>query len=401
MAYERNNRSTSGRYSGGRNASSRGGLDVHRHAVDTRVRAASAYSRAVEQSKTSVHGHGSEHAHTASSDRGTYRGKHYSARGSRHGASSRYARDSYTSSRSGRARERDDRGGSNAHRHDEGRRLAGGRGLKPYVAALVAVVAIIAIVVIANPFKAVNTIAGKQSTSMNAANSAAYDPSADDALPTPNIAESNGVELHSAVAANDLTEILIHNASYAYAAPLTTKLTEATNTEVMANHGTGRNADEQPTGDEWMTGEFIRCFRSTNAGPKMSAIDCGGKEGTTVYSPVTGKVVLVKQYKLYEKYDDYQIHIQPDGHPELDVVLIHLTDVSVKAGDQVTAGETKMAKIRDVYALIGEEMQLKQYTAEGDNGNHTHIQVNLANDPSYHGLDDLKQETAASGAPAN
>lgn len=401
MAYERNNRSTGGRYSGGRGASSRGGSDAHRHAGDTRARAASAYSRAVEHSKTSVHGHGSEYAHTASSDRETYRGKHYSARGGRHSASSRYGRDSYTSSRSGHAHERDDRSGSNAHRHDEGRRLAGGRGLKPYVAALVAVVVIIAIVVIANPFKAVNTIADKQGTSMNATNSAAYDSSADDALPTPIIAESNGVQLHSAVAANDLTEILIHNASYAYAAPLTTKLTEATNTEVMANHGTGRNADEQPTGDKWMTGEFIRCFRSTNAGPKMSAIDCGGKEGTTVYSPVTGKVVLVKQYKLYEKYDDYQIHIQPDGHPELDVVLIHLTDVSVKAGDQVTAGESKMAKIRDVYALIGEEMQLKQYTAEGDNGNHTHIQVNLANDPSYHGLDDLKQGTAASGASAS
>ena len=188
MAYERNNRSTGGRYSGGRGASSRGGSDAHRHAGDTRARAASAYSRAVEQSKTSVHGHGSEHAHTASSDRGTYRGKHYSARGGRHSASSRYARDSYTSSRSGHARERDDRSGSNAHRHDEGRRLAGGRGLKPYVAALVAVVVIIAIVVIANPFKAANTIAGKQGTSMNATNSAAYDSWADDALPSPIIA---------------------------------------------------------------------------------------------------------------------------------------------------------------------------------------------------------------------
>lgn len=401
MAYERNNRSADGRSSGGRGTSSRDGSGAQRHTASTRARAASAYSRAVEQSKTSVHGHSSEHAYAASSDRETRRGKHYNARGGRHSASSKYSRDSYTSSRSAHAHEHGERSGSSTHRHDEGRRLAGGRGLKPYLAALVAVIVIIAVVVIANPFNASNTIGGKQGTNMNAANSTAYDSSADDALPTPIIAESNGVQLHSAVAANDLTEILIHNASYAYAAPLTTKLTEATNTEVMANHGTGRNASEQPTGNQWMTGEFIRCFRSTNAGPKMSAIDCGGKEGTTVYSPVTGKVVLVKQYKLYEKYDDYQIHIQPDGRPELDVVLIHLTDVSVKAGDQVTAGETKMAKIRDVYSLIGEEMQLKQYTAEGDNGNHTHIQVNLANDPSYHGLDDLKQGTAATGASAS
>lgn len=65
-----------------------------------------------------------------------------------------------------------------------------------------------------------------------------------------------------------------------------------------------------------MTGEFIRCFREGNAGPVMSAIDCGGSPlGATVYAPVTGEVVLVKQYKLYDEIDDYRIHIQPEGQP--------------------------------------------------------------------------------------
>ena len=81
-------------------------------------------------------------------------------------------------------------------------------------------------------------------------------------LPTPIIAQCKGVDLHSAVRASQLTELLIHNASYDYAFPLTTKLEEATNTEVMQNHGTGRDATRQPTGDEWLTGQFIRCFRS-------------------------------------------------------------------------------------------------------------------------------------------
>lgn len=45
--------------------------------------------------------------------------------------------------------------------------------------------------------------------------------------------------MHSAVAMEDLTEILIHNASYAYANEITTQLTEATNTEIIAAHGTG------------------------------------------------------------------------------------------------------------------------------------------------------------------
>lgn len=209
--------------------------------------------------------------------------------------------------------------------------------------------------------------------------------------PTPIMAESEGLELHCAVACEDLTEILIHNASYDYAYPITTQLTEATNTEVQKNHGTGRDASEQPTGDEWMTGEFIRCYRSGNGGPTMSAIDCGGEAGTTVYAPVSGTVVLVKKYKLYDLYDDYQIHIQPEGREDLDVVLIHLENPCVEAGDTVEAGVTEIAEIRDVYAYIGESMQLKDYTAEDDNGNHTHIQVNNVNSKKYHGLDDLEE----------
>lgn len=207
-------------------------------------------------------------------------------------------------------------------------------------------------------------------------------------LPTPYMAESSGVKLHCAIRVDQLTEILIHNASYTYANPITTELTEATNTEVMAAHGTGRVATEQPTGDNWLTGEFIRCFRSESAGSKMSAIDCGGPVGATVYAPVTGTVVRVKKYDLYGNadYPDYQIHIQPDGREDLDVVLIHLTDVSVEEGERVEGGVTPMAKVRDVYAYIGDSMQLKSYTAKGDNGNHTHIQVNDATNKDYAGL---------------
>lgn len=218
-------------------------------------------------------------------------------------------------------------------------------------------------------------------------------------LPTPIMSESSGITMHSAVAMEDLTEILIHNASYAYANEITTQLKEAKNTDIIAAHGTGRVASEQPTGDKWMTGEFIRCFREGNAGPIMSAIDCGGPVGATVYAPVTGEVILVKQYKLYNEIDDYRIHIRPEGRPDLDVVLIHLTDVTVKAGDKVTAGVTPMAKIRDIFQYLDESLQLKNYTAENDNGNHTHIQVNNANHPEYTALDELKPQSATPGEP--
>ena len=74
----------------------------------------------------------------------------------------------------------------------------------------------------------------------------------------------------------------------------------------------------------------------------------------------------------------------------MDVVLIHLTKPYVQAGDSVTAGMSPLATIRDVYSYIGDEMQLKDYTPAGDNGNHTHIAVNDATDPEYHGLDDVQ-----------
>ena len=60
---------------------------------------------------------------------------------------------------------------------------------------------------------------------------------------------------------------------------------------------------------------------------------------------------------------------------------------------------TPMAKIRDVFQYLGDSMQLKNYTAEGDNGNHTHIQVNNANHPEYTALDELKPQPVTPGEP--
>ena len=268
------------------------------------------------------------------------------------------------------------------------------RSKKPFIVAGVVVLLLVTIAIYATP-RVVASLSGSSGQSVVSALLPVSDVAAktdEDAayLATPIMAEADGVELHSAISMNNLTEILIHNASYGYALALTTELTEATNTDVMAAKGTGRIASSQPTGDAWMTGQFIRCFRSGNGGAKMSAIDCGAPVGTTVYAPVSGKVVLVKEYQLYDRYTDYQIHIQPEGRSDLDVVMIHLENVQVKAGDTVVAGTTPLAQIRDVYAYIGSEMQLKEYTADTDNGNHTHIQVNDITNAEYHGLDDLK-----------
>lgn len=318
----------------------------------------------------------------------------------------RFSRDSYASRGQTRRAPAGARGGqrrptkaSRSRSTYTGPSRSNGPSLKPIIIALVAILAIVVLLTILDPLGCRAKTEPEKSTASQTTKSSATTnvqvPSASSGsipvkLPTPIMAQSAGIDLHCAVNMNDLTEILIHNASYSFACEITTELEEATNTEVIAKHGTGRDKAAQPTGDQWMTGEFIRCYREGNAGPVMSAIDCGGPVGATVYAPVSGTVVLVKEYKLYGEYDDIQIHIQPDGRSDLDVVLIHLTDASVKAGDYVEAGETPIGRIRDVFEYVGDSMQLLQYTAEGDNGNHTHIAVNDVTNPEYHGLDDLK-----------
>lgn len=321
-------------------------------------------------------------------------------------ATSRYARDSYGSSRkkgSFTVNPAGQSGKSKFDRRPNVERASSSRGssarklpnVSPKLIAIIA--AVFVVVVLVSIFSSFaqpgGGAAGQGGDAMTSTTKQA-------SLPTPIMSESSGITMHSAVAMEDLTEILIHNASYAYANEITTQLKEAKNTDILASHGTGRDPAAQPTGDKWMTGEFIRCFREGNAGPVMSAIDCGGPVGATVYAPVTGEVVLVKQYKLYGEIDDYRIHIQPTGRPDLDVVLIHLTDVTVKAGDKVTAGVTPMAKIRDIFQYLDESLQLKNYTAESDNGNHTHIQVNNANHPEYTALDELKPQPTTPADPA-
>lgn len=380
--------SVAGRGDGAHGSSRQGRLNAHENFErysPQRARRAATSSRvrtAYQQTRIDVEAHKRLHAdaqrYASSSSRYRARDAHIESGAHSRAASSHRA--------SGSAR-----GGSHSARRTSVRQ-AHRNPLKLVIAGVVVVALIVIAVLVFHPFGIGAPAQNADGDSANIASTtdmAQSAPMQQAGLPTPIMAESEGVQLHSAVTMDTLTEVLIHNASYSYALPLETKLKEGTNVDIMENHGTGRVAAEQPTGDEWMTGEFIRTYRAGNGGPKMSAIDCGAAPGTQVYAPVSGTVQLVRAYKLYNDndYDDYEIHIQPDGHPELDVVLIHLTDPSVQRGDVVEGGVTPIAKVRDVYTYIGEAMQLKKYTAQGDNGNHTHIQVNDATSKEYHGLD--------------
>jgi hypothetical protein len=206
-------------------------------------------------------------------------------------------------------------------------------------------------------------------------------------LPTPLIATRDSLKIHSPISANHITEIEFHQASYDTALQLTPLLTVVDAQKVADQHGTTHiPADQQPTGDVPLIGETISTWRLDSVGDEMTSVDVGALAGTDVYAPVTGTVVKIKSYSLYGLLDDFEIHIQSRDHPGLDVVMLHVEDLSIKEGDQVIGGATRIAKIRAIGAVI--DNNLANFTAPGDPGDHCHVQVNDATREDYKGLED-------------
>ncbi len=196
----------------------------------------------------------------------------------------------------------------------------------------------------------------------------------------PIIAQCSGIDLRSPIAPGNLTGVLFHQASYKYALVMTTALPTADLGEVGKTRQSRINWDQYE--GEWLDADAMHIWRTADKTPMDTSIDVGAKPETIVRSPVTGTVVLVKDYMLYNELPDIEIHIQPDGRPDLDVVLIHTTDPLVKAGDKVEAGVTEISHVRDIASKLT-DVQLGFYTPADDKGNHTHVQVNDANYAGY------------------
>lgn len=78
--------------------------------------------------------------------------------------------------------------------------------------------------------------------------------------------------------------------------------------------------------------------------PATSAVDLLLHDDDRVLAPVSGRVTDVRSYYLYGKYPDHRIEIAPDDRPDLRLVLIHVTDVQVVAGQRVEAGASVLAR---------------------------------------------------------
>lgn len=199
--------------------------------------------------------------------------------------------------------------------------------------------------------------------------------------PTPVFAYYQDVELNLVVSEEDLTEIGFHRASGDRALPMVSLLPDADLNAADGSNGTGRvpaEVDPDSLERRVLGGSVLRMWRSSRPGPPDNAVDIGAAPGSTVYAPVSGTVIAVKQYELYGKCDDLELHIRPAGRNDIDVVMIHISDVSVRVGDAVTAGVTPVAKVRKLSDRI--DHQLGWYST--DAGDHVHMQLNRIEAPA-------------------
>lgn len=75
-----------------------------------------------------------------------------------------------------------------------------------------------------------------------------------------------------------------------------------------------------------------------------SAADVVTAPGVRIFSPVTGTVKRAGTYTLYCRHSDDFMVVEPDGLPGVEVKLLHIDGVQVRAGQRVVAGVTPVAK---------------------------------------------------------
>jgi murein DD-endopeptidase MepM/ murein hydrolase activator NlpD len=111
---------------------------------------------------------------------------------------------------------------------------------------------------------------------------------------------------------------------------------------------------------------------------RHTAVDIVVDPRSEIRAPVTGIVKRAGEYSLYCKYQDAFAVISPDGHPELEVKMLHISGRRVRAGDRVVAGVTLLAKRSTKFAFGS---QVDAFTA-APAWPHVHMEVTRLDVPS-------------------
>lgn len=106
----------------------------------------------------------------------------------------------------------------------------------------------------------------------------------------------------------------------------------------QSSHDGARMLDPLPTAADPVT----LTTRNRGTGARTSA-DMVMDPQVEVRAPVDGTVIRSGTYVLYCKYSDDFVVIEPVDRPGVEVKMIHIDGVRVKAGDRVVAGKTVLA----------------------------------------------------------
>jgi murein DD-endopeptidase MepM/ murein hydrolase activator NlpD len=116
------------------------------------------------------------------------------------------------------------------------------------------------------------------------------------------------------------------------------------------------------------------------SGPRTGALDVGAPAGTSVYAPVAGTVVSIRDYILDGKQYGHRIDIVPDEAPSVVVSVTRLrADPALTVGSPVTAATSKIGVVLDLSRA--EKQALAGVT--GDPGNHVTLEVHPAATLTY------------------
>lgn len=135
--------------------------------------------------------------------------------------------------------------------------------------------------------------------------------------------------------------------------------------------GGNENPTRQLTHEEHADGvEFHVQVSRGRPNASTSAVDVVLLPGEEVRAPVSGTVTEVRPYQLYGAHDDVRIELQPDAATDRAVVLIHVQDVVVEAGDRVEVGDVLAAGARrfPFAAVVDRQTEPERY-------GHVHMEV--------------------------
>ena len=153
-------------------------------------------------------------------------------------------------------------------------------------------------------------------------------------MPLPVLGRAGGLLVH--VPALDPLAVSYHEASFAEALPI----------EPLGTLSQNENATRPLTSETHPDGlDFHVQVSRGRANASTSAVDVVLLPGEEVRAPVAGTVTEVRPYQLYGTHDDVRIELQADD-ADLAVVLIHVEDVVVRAGDRVEVGDVLAGQAR-------------------------------------------------------